>query len=328
MNKKTDISKTMAKIIMLAGFVATISFILACAPPPKVVPPAPPLPTSHWGDNYFYNYEPPKKLPPASIKATIIVVNPFYKDAESSLIDPIYAQVGKGFSKSMGVDLDKIIVAKGMTSVGPYLTLDDVTYPDKKNADITLAPRVFITTDTKYDEWTNVVYYSANKLEDGVTTEDEKFDKNTDTGKIAKKLKRKMPDVGEGGWGRKVYSERKFEMKIGGWVAYEMREPLSSEKMWVKKLEMEGSVVRGIEIYEAVPVYETRYGGQYNNIPYQHLARYDQGKMVYNGRAEAVADALKDYYPVIMEKAWTYLDTDEILNLKGKTKEIRELKRY
>ena len=32
------------------------------------------------------------------------------------------------------------------------------------------------------------------------------------------------------------------------------------------------------------------------------------------------------HYPIIMEKAWTYLDTDEILNLKGKTKEIRELK--
>ncbi|MDP2683298.1 MAG: hypothetical protein Q8P28_10985 [Deltaproteobacteria bacterium] len=264
-----------------------------CAGGPEVAPPPPPpLPVSHWGDNYFYNYEPPKKLPPASIKATVIVVNPFYKDAESSLIDPIYAQVGKGFSKSMGVDLDKIIIAKGMTSVGPYLTLDDVTYPDKKNADITLAPRVFITTDTKYDEWA-YVYYSGKNLEDSKIT----------------------------------VKERKFEMKIGGWVAYEMREPLSGEKMWVKKLEMEGSVVRGMEIYEAIPVYETRYGGQYNNIPYQHLVRYDQGKM-YTGRADAVADALKDYYPVIMEKAWTYLDTDEILNLKGKTKEIRELKRY
>lgn len=260
-------------------------------PPP---PPPPPLPVSHWGDNYFYNYEPPKKLPPASIKATIIVVNPFYKDAESSLIDPIYAQVGKGFSKSMGVDLDKIIVAKGMTSVGPYLTLDDVTWPDKKNADVTLAPRVFLITETKYDEKWAHVYYSDNKE----------------------------------GEQKKVYSERKFEMKIGGWVAYEMREPLSGEKMWVKKLEMEGSVVRGREIYEAIPIYETRYGGQYNNIPYQYLLRYDQGKMAYNGRIEAVADALKDYYPVIMEKAWTYLDTDEILNLKTKTIEIRELKRY
>lgn len=117
-------------------------------------------------------------------------------------------------------------------------------------------------------------------------------------------------------------------MKIGGWVAYEMREPLSSEKMWVKKLELDGNVVRGKEIYEATPVYETRYGGQYGNEPYQALVRYDHGKIVYNGRAEALGDVLKNYYPVIMAKAWTYLDTDEILNLKGKAKEIRELKRY
>ena len=294
MTKEVTIKERVAKIIIFIVFIAATGLIPACAGLPDSnipPPPPPPLPTSHWGNNYFYNYEPPKKLPPASVKATVIVVNPFYKDAESSLIDPIYAQVGKGFAKSMGVDLDKIIIAKGMTSVGPYLTLDDVTYPDKKNADITLAPRVFLTTETKYDEWQNLIY----------------ADKNPE-GKI-------------------VVKERKFEMKIGGWVAYEMREPLSGEKMWVKKLEMEGSVVRGTEIYEALPIYETRYGGQYNDIPYQHLVRYDQGKMI-QGRADAIADALKEYYPVIMEKAWTYLDTEEILNLKGKTKEIRELKRY
>ena len=296
MTKEITIKKRIAKTIIFFGFIATAGFILACAPPPTIPPsptPTSPLPTSHWGDNYFYNYEPPNKRPPVSLKATIIVVNPFYKDTESSLIDPIYAQVGKGFSKSMGVDLDKVIIAKGMTSVGPYLTLDDVTYPDKKNADITLAPRVFLTTETKYDEWRNLIYR----------------DNKNPTGEITVK-------------------ERKFEMKIGGWIAYEMREPLSGEKMWVKKLEMEEKVVQGIEIYEALPIYETRYTGQYNDIPYQYLARYDQGKMIYNGRVDAIADALKEHYPIIMEKAWTYLDTEEILNLKEKTKEIRQLKRY
>lgn len=294
MGKVSCIMKKLISVVLLITAAGLLSGVNGggCG---RVAPPPPPpqLPVSHWGDNYFYNYEPQTKQPPASIKATVIVVNPFYKDAESSLIDPIYVQVGKGFSKSMGVDLDKIIIAKGMTSVGPYLTLDDVTYPDKKNADITLAPRVFITTDTKYEDWA-YVYYSGKNFGDKITVK-----------------------------------QRIFEMKIGGWVAYEMREPLSGEKMWVKKLEMEERrAVKGLEIYEAIPVYETRYGGQYNNIPYEALVRYNDGKMLYNGRAEALADALKDYYPLIMEKAWTYLDTDEILNLKGKTKEIRELKRY
>lgn len=303
MANRAVLQKQAAKKAIILGLLTSIGLMSGCEEQPvRAAPPAPPLPSSHWGANYFYNFEPPQKRAPASVKATIIVVNPFYKDAESALIDPTYAQVGKGFSKSMGVDLDKIIIAKGMTSVGPYLTLDDVTYPDKKNADITLAPRVFLTTETKYDKW-EYVRYSGNR--------DSNMDANA-----------------AGANGEAVYSERKFELKIGGWVAYEMREPLSGEKMWVKKLELEESVVTGAEIYEAKPVYETKYGGQYNNEPYQDLVRYDQGTVVYNGRADAVADALKKYYPIIMGKAWTYIDTDEIINLKEKTKEIRQLKRY
>src|SRR5206468_1434929 len=168
----------MATIFM--GLIATMGFIPACAVDQYQITP---LPTSHWNNNYFYNYEPPKTMPPASVHANVIVVNPFYKEAESAFVDTTYAPVGKGFSKSMGVDLDKIIVAKGMTAVGPYPTLDDVTYPDKKGADITLAPRVFLTTDTKLGE-------SYQREYGGVR-----------------------------------HFERAFKLKIGGWVAYEMREP-------------------------------------------------------------------------------------------------------
>ena len=333
MTKEVTIKKSVARIIIFLGFIATVGFILACAPPPPPPRPLPPpLPTSHWGDNYFYNYEPAKKLSPASVKATVIVVNPFYKDAESTLIDPIYAKVGKGFSKSMGVDLDKIIIAKGMTSVGPYLTLEDVTYPDKKNADITLAPRVFLTTQTKYDEkWRYIVADRKNNLmgKGVLLAAGEGYRMEVEAKKKARRAQ--MTESGSGGEGEGGYDtrmEKNFEMKIGGWVAYVMQEPLSGEKMWVKKLELEERVVDGLEAYEALPIYETRYGGQYNNIPYQYLVRYDKGKILYDGRVEAVADALKEFYPIIMEKAWTYIDTDEILNLKEKTKEIRELKRY
>jgi hypothetical protein len=287
-----------AKAVIYLGAAATVGFILACAEPPQRVT-YPPFPASEWGDSFSYNYEPPTKAPPASVNATIIVVNPFYKDAESSMLDPVYSQVGRGFSRSMGVDLDKVIIAKGMTSVGPYATLDDVPYPDKKNADLTLAPRLFLTTDTKFGEWRQTTYSDLTPPYHGADASSEL-----------------------------VVMQRDFEMRIGGWVAYEMREPLSGEKMWVKKLNLDESTVRGIEIYQARPVYETRYGGQYNNEPYQALVRYDRGDLIYNGRGYAIADALKTFYPQIMGKAWTYLDAQEILNLKSKTKEIRVMKRY
>ena len=171
-----------ARAILLMGLLATLGFNLVACVPQQVITP---LPSSHWNDNYFYNYEPPKKAAPVSIRANVIIVNPSYKEAESAFADATYLKVGKGFSKSMGVDLDKIMVAKGMTVVGPHATLDDVTYPDKKGADLTLAPRVFLTADLKIGD-------SDNRIYNGV-------------------------------WHR----ERSFMMKIGGWVAYEMREPLS-----------------------------------------------------------------------------------------------------
>jgi len=262
-----------ASVLMLAGFIASIGFILACATAPQITP----LPSSRWNENYAYNYDPPQQMRPASVKVNVIVVNPFYREAESAFTDAMYAKVGKGFSKSMGVDLDKIIVAKGMTAVGPYQTLDDVTYPDKKNADLTLAPRVFLMTDTKFSDLTHREYQGV------------------------------------------YHTVKPFTMKISGWIAYEMREPLSGQKMWVKKLELEDRQVNDDEVYEAVALRKDQYG---------NVLQWGEGKLKYSGREEALANALRDYYPVIMEKAWTYLNTEEILNLKEQTKEIRERKVY
>jgi hypothetical protein len=256
-------------------------------PPPAAV--LPNLPTSHWGDHYSYTYDLPTQTTAPSVNITIIDVNPLAKEEDSAFTNPTFAPVGKGFAKSMGVDLDKIIVAKGMTALGPYDTLDDVTYPDKKAADLTLAPRVFLIVNTTYSEWTQVSYQQG------------------------------------------FYVQRTFQMKISGWVSFEMREPLSSEKMWVKKLDLDDKTVTGLEICEATPKYQQVWqdAGLFTPGGYvQQVTGYDSGKMVYDGKADAVADMLKDIYPTIMGKAWTYLNTDEMLDLKAKTKEIRDRKVY
>ena len=72
----------------------------------------------------------------------------------------------------------------------------------------------------------------------------------------------------------------------------------------------------GIEIFEAIPSrYETREGlfG-----PYQAVVEYQGGKILYNGKEDSMADALKEMYSTIMQKFWLYINTDEILNLKAK----------
>ncbi|OPY86555.1 MAG: hypothetical protein A4E71_01511 [Smithella sp. PtaU1.Bin162] len=293
MNKGINIGKWAASIILIIAGIATIAFMLACDQQETRREILPPPPSSSWGDSFSYRYEPPMKKSAVSVPATIVVVNPFYKEAESAFADPTYSKVAKGFSASMGVDMDKIVIAKGMTVKGPYAYLDEITYSDKKGSDLTLAPKVFITTQVKYIGDPKSVRYSK-----------------------------------EGGSGAEIRVNREFEMKIGGWVSFVMQEPLSAEKMWIKKLELEDTVVRGIESYEGIPQYATYRSGCMNEQVHSYVSGYNRGKLMFDGKVDAMADMLKKIYPTIMGKCWTYIDAEEIISLKEKTKEIRILKRY
>lgn len=107
---------------------------------------------------------------------------------------------------------------------------------------------------------------------------------------------------------RSARMSRQFNMKIGGWISFVMQEPMSGQKMWVKKLDLDDITMSGTEYYTA--------------------RGYNPGEVLYDGKIDAIADALKQMYPAIMQKCWTYIDPEEILSLKEKVKEIRELKRY
>lgn len=245
---------------------------------------AAPLPSSTWGEKYAYNYDTSRmeKNAPGSIPVNVAVVNPYYRDAESVLTNALFSSVGKGFSTSMGNDLDKILIAKGMTTTGPFPSLDEITYSEKKSAALTLAPKVFISADIKYD------------------------------GELSPVAR----DVG-------TTMERGFTMNITGWISFIMQEPLSGEKMWIKKLELEPVKVDGVEIYEATAQYRADGCGGQALIGYSATP-----KKLYLGQTEAMAGALKQMYPVILSKFEKFLDGDEMVQLKSKGQEIRALKVY
>ena len=241
--------------------------------------------------SYSYSYDPVESAPPRSVPVVIAVVNPMYRETDSALMQKAYRNVGKGFSASMGVDMDKLLVAKGMTTLGPYATLDDIVYSSKKNASLTLAPKVFITLDTEYTgDW-------------------ERYKGRTYT----KPLEYRMG--------------RNFRMNVRGWVAFILQEPLSGEKMWVKKLELDEKEMLGIEYRVPIENYTTRYGFFGDEI--REFSHYSVGaEIIYDGKIEALADYLNEIYPIIMGKCWTYMDTEELMHLKETSQEIRVLKRY
>jgi hypothetical protein len=252
----------------------------ACNQPAATPPPA--LPESPWGGRYAYSYELPGSVPRAkagSVPITIAVVNPSYRETDSALASPLYSGVGKGLTLSMGTDLDKILIAKGVTTTGPFASIDEITYSEKKGADLTLAPKVFIAAEYKQGEFEQV---------NGVNRQ-----------------------------------ESHFELNVTGWVTFIMQEPMTGEKMWIKKLEIEPVHSEGVIAQEVFPQYANNGG-----CGGPQFVGYQQGKVLMDGRADAMANALKEIYPVVLERFYKYLETEEMVQLKSKSQEIRASKVY
>lgn len=264
------VSRNLAASITSIGIIVIIGLIVACAEKPTNKTAT--LPVSPWGDNFLYSYDPPEIKPPASVKTTIAIVSPDYSN---KYIPVDYSKVGKGLARSIAADLDKIIVAKGMTVTGPYDSLDMMAYPDKKNADLSLTPEFFFNTQSReLDDW---------KHKDG-------------------------------------NMQQTVGVRLDGSIILALREPLSSEKIWIKKIPVAELSEEAVVIAESKPIYRRQ--GDYLPIG------YEAGRILYDGKQDAIANMIKKLYPTIMNTAWKYLDTQEINILKEKAKEIRVKKVY
>jgi hypothetical protein len=268
MTNGLNIGNSKAIIIIVIGILALVGIILACGPQVRT-----PLPVSSRGDKYSYSYDPPEQAASRSVKITLAVVNPCL--GGGATIDRIYSKVADGLAKSMAIDLDKIIIAKGMTATGPFEALDMMTYPDKKNADLSLTPEFLINVQSR-----------------DISAWERKGDRLVKT----------------------------VEVNVDARIVLLMREPLSSEKIWIKTIAVDESP-KSAEIFAETVDMGLKPG-------YHYVHQYGPGKILYDGRTDAVADIVQKMYPNIMQTTWRYINTDEVLVLKEKADEVRKLKRY
>jgi hypothetical protein len=290
------------KLAPVLALAAWFGFFPSCATPPA----ADPLPTSEWGDSYNYsvNLSGLPTRPAASVPINVAVVNPSYKEDESSLVNPLYSKIGRGLAGSMGADLDKVLIAKGMTTTGPFSSLDEITYSQKKDAVLTLAPHVFITAEIKYAGGPGGPDPRAALM----SMPGAQFGGNQGTPVLR--------SVG-------MTMQKSFVMHVGGWVSFVMQEPLSGEKMWIKRLELDTVETTGIEVYGAAPIMQGSGCGGQAVVGYN-----SSGVLLYDGKTDALASALKQIYPVVISQFQKYLDADEMVALKAKVEEIRKSKVY
>lgn len=252
----------------------------------------------------FPKFDLPQAMNPGSVNLTVVNIIPEYKDtlnqeyaggarmSAGGTMTKDMLKVFKSFAGSAGEDIEAQLVAKGMTTKGPF-ALSEVTYPDKKGADLTVM--IHVIFDIQY---TNQKYLREEQF-------------------VTQK------------WG-KVYAGN---MSVGLKIFYYMLEPLSEEKMWIKKLDL-GVQDFNYELAKEQEQYVSGShwsggdgcgGGQYQVTDY---AWRDTDALIYDSRAKIFSDILKQAYPQVMKTAWTYFDSNEMLNLKMKSQEIRERKRY
>ncbi len=253
------------------------------------------MPQSPWSGGFVFQYRTPQ-VATQVVPISIAVVNPYYREEESAFLAPIYARVGRGLSASMGADFEKLLIAKGMTATGPFAAVDEITYSEKRGAALVFAPRLFITTKVEYLPNWRPVKDGFSRLPNGSVVD--------------------------------VRGEKHFEMTVTGWISFVMQEPLSGEKMWIKRLEIEPIVVKGFDAYVAYP--ETRveigFWGGTTEIPTGSYLISNE--MFHDGRADALATALAQVYPVVMERFWRLVEPEEMLVLQAQGAEIRKLKVY
>lgn len=171
-----------------------------------------------------------------------------------------YEKLDEAFRSSMVAQLQELFNAKGFKQRGPFDDLNGMTFPDKKGSDLTLTTQVGI----------------------GIA--------------LPQKMRQTKPNL--------VGSDVHVIVTSGpcsasGFVSFVILEPLSGEKLWVKKVD--------------VPPVQANCSGE---------AEDDQ--FLANGYAYV----LEQVYPVVMKTAWDYLSSEELAVLKKQAQELRTKKVY
>ncbi|MGA9654344.1 MAG: HpaA family protein, partial [Polyangia bacterium] len=193
---------------------------------------------------------------PAS-DVTIAIVRPV-DSAGLTNTDNLSAKNAVAFNTAMTAQFQEMFSKKGFKQTGPFDDLNSMTFVDKKTADLTLTPQVGITITAPHVD---------------IHHQDDMF--GTRPGKIYQAT---GPCV------------------VSGFVSFVLLEPLSGEKIWVKKVD--------------VPQTEADCSGE----------RPDSrglNTIITNGAAHA----LEQVYAAVMKKAWDYLSPEEVTLLKKQSQE-------
>lgn len=155
----------------------------------------------------------------------------------------------QSFVDSAKVDLEKIFIAKGIKTMGPFGSIGEMTFSQKRDATFALAPEI------------HVMLEQSGQAE-GV-------------------------------------------LSVGGWFSLILIEPLSGQKIWVKKLE---------QPYKQAP-YVAKTDLKLLGPAFQEVTT--------DNRAKVAGDLLSAIYRDLMEQIWQHADPEEFASLLGQADDLK-----
>ena len=125
----------MAGVLTILALGAFVLLTPGCGPKPN------PQEKAEMTVTPTFDFVPPSKLPADTASVVFCLVAPSYPDAWKEYLS--HSPYDK-FVKNMQLDFEEIISAKGFRMRGPFRTYDEMTFPDKKEADLILTPKIEI----------------------------------------------------------------------------------------------------------------------------------------------------------------------------------------
>jgi len=147
-----------------------------------------------------FQWDPPPGTKEPSQKLTIALVSPRVAE-ESRLGGYEGKQYFDLFVRAIHTDTNRALLEKGFTVTGPFPSLEEMTYPDKKAAPLALTPEVVIVLDETY---------TVNRNE----------------------------DLGMGALGGSRVIERKGTLTATALVKFVIVEPMSGQTIWLKRVDI------------------------------------------------------------------------------------------
>ncbi len=184
----------------------------AAAPAPAAVPP------------YEANFTYKAPSPTGKLDVTLGIIAPQFK-AGAAMNNAHYKDdpLVKVMMHKMTGTFNEVLVAKGFNLTGPFDTLNDMTFPDKKGTDLLLYPEFDFQVELK----------TKSVKQEEAPTKSAGFS----LGNLLNN--NKAPPAGASSAAAAAPQVCDIEISVSGDISFVAEEPLGAQRMWIKKLDVQ-----------------------------------------------------------------------------------------